>query len=124
MECSKCLAKLYSEDEKQYFTTLNILRESGQINMSGAPKELRRLYDMDREQSLDVFNSWREWLKERTEEIDTGYQTAEPRYFLCSTCKNVIETINYPIANQFDDGEEDLNGKFAEPVLIKNDNET
>ena len=89
-------------DYEHYFATLNELREQGEINMMSAPSLLRKMYGLERHEAYDIFKAWTKSLR--------------PKPF--------NNTINYPIANQFDDGEEDLNGKFAEPVLIKNDNET
>lgn len=89
-------------DYEHYFVTLNELREQGEINMMSAPSLLRKMYGLERHEAYDIFKAWTKSLR--------------PKPF--------DNTIKYPIANQFDDGEEDLNGKFAEPVLIKNDYET
>jgi hypothetical protein len=89
-------------DYEHYFATLNDLREEGSINMMSAPSVLREKYGLNRDIAYDIFKAWTKSLR--------------PKPF--------DNTINYPIANQFDHGEEDLNGEFAEPVLVKNDYET
>ena len=89
-------------DYEHYFATLNELRERGEVNMMSAPSVLREKYGLNRDIAYDIFKAWTKSLR--------------PKPF--------DNTINYPIANQFDHGEEDINGKFAEPVLIKNDYET
>ena len=89
-------------DYEHYFVTLNELREQGEINMMSAPSLLRKMNGLERHEAYDIFKAWTKSLR--------------PKPF--------DNTIKYSTANQFDDGEEDLNGKFAEPVLIKNDYET
>ena len=88
-------------DYEHYFATLNELREQGSINMMSAPSVLRKKYGLNRDTAYDIFKAWTKSLR--------------PKPF--------NNTINYPIANQFDDGEEDLNGKFAEPVLMEKGSE-
>jgi len=43
-----------------YFEFLNDLRESGLINMFGAPKELREVFGLSKAESIDVFTAWAE----------------------------------------------------------------
>ena len=86
-------------DYEHYFATLNELREQGEINMMSAPSMLRELYALERDEAYDIFKAWTKSIRKKN-------------------------NINYPIPNQFDDGEEDLNGKFAEPVLVRRSNET
>ena len=88
-------------DYEHYFAKLNELREQGDINMMSAPSVLRKMYGLNRDTAYDIFKAWTKSLR--------------PKPF--------NNTINYPIANQFDDGEEDLNGKFAEPVLMEKGSE-
>ena len=45
---------------EQYFKFLDELRESGEINMFGAPRVLREVFGMDKQESQDVFRAWTE----------------------------------------------------------------
>ena len=92
----------FTTDYEHYFATLNELREQGDINMMSAPSVVRKKYGLNRDTAYDIFKA--------------STKSLRPKPF--------NNTINYPIANQFDDGEEDINGEFAEPVLVKNDYET
>ena len=77
-------------DDEHYFATLNELREQGDINMMSAPRVLRELYALERDEAYDIFKAWTKSLKQNT--------------------------ITHPIFE--DEKEEDPNGKFKEPVLI------
>ena len=88
-------------DYEHYFATLNELRKQGKINMMSAPSVLRKKYGLNRDITYDIFMSWVKSIRE----------------------KPSTNNINYPIPGQFDDGEEDLNGKFAEPVLMEKGSE-
>tara|TARA_S200000501_G_scaffold87645_1_gene80668 strand:- start:86 stop:238 length:153 start_codon:yes stop_codon:yes gene_type:complete len=43
-----------------FFEELNLLRESGTMNMFGAPRWLRDNYELSREESNYVFKQWTE----------------------------------------------------------------
>ena len=43
---------------EQYFKFLDNLRESGEINMFGAPAVLREVFDLSKQESYDVFTAW------------------------------------------------------------------
>ena len=45
---------------EKYFEVLNNLRESGEINMFGAPAVLREVFDLSKQESYDVFTAWAE----------------------------------------------------------------
>lgn len=45
---------------EKYFEFLNNLRESGEINMFGAPAVLREVFDLSKQESYDVFTAWAE----------------------------------------------------------------
>ena len=77
-------------DYEHYFATLNELREQGDINMMSAPRVLRELYALERDEAYDIFKAWTKSLRQYT--------------------------ITHPIFE--DEKEEDPNGKFKEPVLI------
>jgi hypothetical protein len=55
------------EKEKEnlrYFVMLDLMQESGQMNMFGAPAKLREVYpDMSKRQSIDITS---EWMKSKT----------------------------------------------------------
>ena len=46
-----------------YFEFLNDLRESGTINMMGAPRELQNEFGLNKVQARNVFQLWTETLK-------------------------------------------------------------
>ncbi|MAK10265.1 MAG: hypothetical protein CML36_07295 [Rhodobacteraceae bacterium] len=51
----------YLEDDMSlFFEELNLLRESGTMNMFGAPRWLRDNYELSREESNYVFKQWTE----------------------------------------------------------------
>ena len=52
-----------SIDMQEYFQFLTDLRDSGTINMMGAPRELRWEFGLDKEESYEVFSQWCESLK-------------------------------------------------------------
>ena len=85
-------------DYEHYFATLNELREQGEINMMSAPSVLRNMFGLERDEAYDIFKAWTKSIRKNN-------------------------NINYPIANQFDHGEEDINGEFAEPVLVEKGSE-
>ena len=80
----------FTTDYEHYFATLNELREQGDINMMSAPRVLRELYALERDEAYDIFKAWTKSLRQNT--------------------------ITHPIFE--DEKEEDPNGKFKEPVLI------
>ena len=80
----------FTIDYEHYFATLNELREQGDINMMSAPRVLRELYALERDEAYDIFKAWTKSLRQNT--------------------------ITHPIFE--DEKEEDPNGKFKEPVLI------
>lgn len=43
-----------------YFAFLDSLRESGSINMFGAPKVIQEVFGLSRTESIDVFTAWAE----------------------------------------------------------------
>jgi len=43
---------------KEMFTFLDSLRESGQINMFGAPQVLREAFGLTKAESFEVFTAW------------------------------------------------------------------
>lgn len=45
---------------KEMFTFLDDLRESGQINMFGAPKVLQDAFGITKGESFEVFKAWTE----------------------------------------------------------------
>ena len=45
------------------FEFLNNLRESGEINMMGAPRELQYEFDIDKIEARKIFGLWTETLK-------------------------------------------------------------
>ena len=49
---------------QEYFEFLEDLRDSGSINMMGAPRELQYEFGLDRAEARDVFSKWCESLKE------------------------------------------------------------
>lgn len=48
------------DDMSLFFTDLNLLRESGTMNMFGAPRWLRDNYELSREEANYVFKQWTE----------------------------------------------------------------
>ena len=51
----------YLEDDMSlFFADLNLLRESGTMNMFGAPRWLRDNYELSREEASYVFKQWTE----------------------------------------------------------------
>ena len=51
----------YLEDDMSlFFEELNLLRESGTMNMFGAPRWLRDNYELSREEANYVFKQWTE----------------------------------------------------------------
>ena len=48
---------------KEYFEFLEDLRDSGSINMMGAPRELQYEFGLDRAEAREVFSKWCESLK-------------------------------------------------------------
>ena len=49
---------------QEYFEFLEDLRDSGSINMMGAPRELQYEFGLDRSEAREVFSKWSESLKE------------------------------------------------------------
>ena len=48
------------DDMSLFFADLNLLRESGTMNMFGAPRWLRDNYELSREEANYVFKQWTE----------------------------------------------------------------
>ena len=46
------------DDMKLFFDDLNSLRDSGTMNMFGAPRWLRDNYDLNRDEAQHVFTQW------------------------------------------------------------------
>ena len=44
---------------KKYFAFLNELQESGLVNMNEAPRMLKDMYRITREEALDIFTAWK-----------------------------------------------------------------
>ena len=42
----------------EYFAFLDSLRESGQINMFGAPSVLQEAFDLNRHEARDIVTAW------------------------------------------------------------------
>lgn len=49
---------IYKSEYEDYFPILDALRESGKINMFGAPRWLRDNFDLTREEASQVFTAW------------------------------------------------------------------
>jgi hypothetical protein len=49
---------------QEYFEYLEDLRDSGSMNMMGAPRELQYEFDLDRAEAREVFSKWCESLRE------------------------------------------------------------
>ena len=60
-----------TEKQKEYlpyFVMLDLMQESGQMNMHGAPTKLRELHpDMSKRESIDITG---EWMKSKTLDND------------------------------------------------------
>jgi len=41
-----------------YFEFLDELRDSGQINMFGAPRVLQDQFDLDKKEAQEIFSAW------------------------------------------------------------------
>ena len=52
-------------DASEYFDVLNQIRESGKINMFGAPKVLQETFGLSKGEALYVFQEW-------TKEFENG----------------------------------------------------
>ena len=50
-------------DMQEYFEFLEDLRDSGSMNMMGAPRELQHEFGLDRAEAREVFSKWCESLK-------------------------------------------------------------
>jgi hypothetical protein len=51
-------------DMQEYFEFLEDLRDSGSMNMMGAPRELQSAFGLDRAEAREVFSKWCESLKD------------------------------------------------------------
>ena len=51
---------------ENFFPFLDGVRNSGQMNMCGAPRLLRELYGLSRREATDIFYMWNDELKRRT----------------------------------------------------------
>ena len=49
---------------QEYFEFLEDLRDSGSMNMMGAPRELQNAFGLDRAEAREVFSKWCESLKD------------------------------------------------------------
>lgn len=49
---------------KEIFEFLDSLRDSGMINMFGAPKVLEDTFDMTKKESIDAFVAWTKYCEE------------------------------------------------------------
>ena len=49
---------------QEYFEFLEDLRDSGSMNMMGAPRELQDEFGLDRAEAREVFSKWCESLRE------------------------------------------------------------
>lgn len=47
-------------ENNEFFEILNDLRESGQINMFGAPKWLQENFGLSKNEAREVFTAWTE----------------------------------------------------------------
>lgn len=47
--------------EDFFFTILDALRESGQMNMFGAPRYLTEEFGLEKNEARKIFTSWREY---------------------------------------------------------------
>ena len=50
----------YKSEEQGLFEELEALRESGEMNMCGAPRWLRDNFDMSRDEANRIFKLWTE----------------------------------------------------------------
>jgi len=53
------------EKVERFFIYLDILRESGLMNMFGAPKVLEEEFGLSRKMAIDVFQQWTKTYEER-----------------------------------------------------------
>ena len=51
------------EYQDEYFKYLSDLRESGRMNMNGAPAMLRSVFGLNKKDAYEVFIKWTEWLQ-------------------------------------------------------------
>jgi len=51
---------------EEYFNFLDELRESGSINMFGAPAVLRDVFGLSKSESFEVFKAWTEQFNKET----------------------------------------------------------
>jgi len=49
--------------EEDYFKFLDTLRESGEMNMFGAPRVLQEVFGLNKEESYEVFGAWTKQFK-------------------------------------------------------------
>ena len=61
---SENVASKGAENER-FFIFLDILRESGLMNMFGAPKVLEEEFGLSRKMAIDVFQQWTKTYEER-----------------------------------------------------------
>ena len=52
---------------REYFVYLDELRESGRINMAGAPRELREDFGIDKAEAIKIFELWNKQYTQREE---------------------------------------------------------
>jgi|TARA_R110002110_G_scaffold52705_1_gene153037 hypothetical protein len=61
-EANKTGELLEASKNLQYFEYLNELRESGTINMMGAPREMQHEFGLDKIEARKIFQLWTEQL--------------------------------------------------------------
>ena len=59
---------------QEYFEYLTDLRDSGTMNMMGAPRELEYEFGLDRAEAREVFSKWCESLKPVEDKPEEGKQ--------------------------------------------------
>jgi len=59
---------------QEYFDYLTDLRDSGTMNMMGAPRELQDEFGLDRVEAREVFSKWCESLKPVEDKPEEGKQ--------------------------------------------------
>lgn len=52
------MSNVINTSSEEYFFILDALRESGQMNMFGAPKWLREEYGLSKQESMSIFLDW------------------------------------------------------------------
>ena len=60
-------SKMEEKEKQELLEFLDELKESGSINMFGAPKVLQDFFDLDRITAVKV---WEEWTEKKKEEVE------------------------------------------------------